>query len=109
MARYILIENVSGYIYGDSADLNGTIFTGTPAEYAAAMDADIGEHGREYEDVSRSALASNETGYHVYRADINGSEAVPVVWDGQDHAMIEAVERDCEYVTTLRATFERNA
>lgn len=102
MARYILIDNHSGYIFGDSADLNGKIFAGTPTEYAAALDASIGEHGRAYEEVSRHALASNETGYHVYRADINGSDAVVTVQDGQDQEMIEAVERDCEYITTIR-------
>lgn len=103
MARYILIDNHSGYIFADSADLNGKIWIGdNPADFAAAFDITIGEHGRTYEAVSRSALASNETGYHAYRADINGSEAVAAVQDGQDQDMIDAVERDCEYVTTLR-------
>lgn len=102
MARYILIDNCSGYVAGDSADLNGKIFTGEPLEFAAAFDASIGETGRRYTDVGRRELASNETGYHVYRADIGGSEVVPVVWDGQDQETIEAVARDCEYVTTLR-------
>lgn len=102
MARYILIDNYSGYIFGDSADLNGHIFSGTPVEFAAALDASIGAHGRTYEDVSRHALASNETGYHVYRADVDGSEAVAVVWDGQDQKTIDAMVQDCEYVTTIR-------
>lgn len=105
MARYILIDNCSGYIFADSADLNGKIWIGdNPADFAAAFDITIGEHGRAYDDVSRSALASNATGYHVYRADINGSEAVTVIDDGQDQDMIDAVLRDCEYVTTLRIT-----
>ena len=68
-------------------------------EYAAAFDASIGETDRRYTDVSRRELASNETGYHVYRADIGGSEVVLVVWDGQDQETIGAVERDCEYLT----------
>ena len=102
MARYILIDNCSGCIFGDSADLNGHIFSGTPVEFAAALDASIGEHGRIYEDVSRHTLASNETGYHVYRADVDGSEAVAVVWDGQDQETIDAVVQDCEYVATIR-------
>lgn len=103
MARYILIDNCSGYIWGDSADLGGKIFTGTPMEFAAALDNHIGSpFVRSYEDVSRHALASNETGYHVYRADVDGSEVVAVVQDGQDQEMIETVERDCEYVTTIR-------
>lgn len=97
MARFILIDNNSGYIFGDSADHNGAIFSGTAEEYAAALDASIGEHGRAYEMLSRDPQTSG-TGYHVYRADVDGSEAVPVVFDGQDQETIEAVERDCEYV-----------
>lgn len=102
MPRYILIDNCSGYIFGDSADLNGNAFDGTPLEYAAALDASIGEHGRDYEEVSNHALASNETGYHADRA----NDAVPVVGDGTDQTMIETVLRDCEYVTTIRCTRE---
>ena len=95
MARYILIDNHSGYIFGDSADLNGKIFAGTPMEFAAALDASIGEHGRTYEPGFWPICS--ETGYLVYRADVDGSEAVPVVQDGQDQEMIDAVERDCRY------------
>lgn len=102
MARYILIDNGSGYIFGDSADLDGKIFTGSPVEFAAALDASIGEHGRAYEEATD--LASNETGYRVYRADVGGSDAVPTVTNGQDQEMIDAVERDCRYVTTIRCS-----
>jgi hypothetical protein len=100
MARYILIDRDSGYIFGDSADLGGKIFTGTPMEFAAALDKSIGVHGRTYSEEGRreSGLASR---YDVYRADVGGSEAIPVVWDGQDQATIDAVERDCVYVTTI--------
>jgi hypothetical protein len=106
MARYILIDNASGYIWGDSADLGGKIFVGTPVEFAAALDASIGAPGREYEETSRRALGSQEAGYHVYRADIGGSEAVPLIQDGKDKEMIEAVVRDCEYVTSIRCNDE---
>jgi hypothetical protein len=105
MARYILIDNCSGYIWGDSADLDGKIFNGTPLEFAAALCHSVDPSAAAtttYEDTSRYALASNEAGFHVYRADINGSEAIPVVQDGQDKEMIAAVERDCSYVTTIR-------
>jgi hypothetical protein len=101
MSRFILIDNSSGYIWGDSADLDGKIFSGTPMEFAAALDAHIGVHGRTYEEVGHHALASNETGYHAYRADVGGSKAFPVVQDGQDREMIAAA-LDCEYVTTIR-------
>jgi hypothetical protein len=96
MARYILIDNDSGYIYGDSADLEGRIFEGSALDYAAALDASIGEHGCRYEMV-RNDPRSTESGYHVYRADIDGSEAVPVVWDGQDKETIDAVAECCRY------------
>lgn len=99
MPRYILIDNHSGYIFGDSADYNGHI-AHTPLDYAAALDASIGEHGRTYTEVS--SLAANETGYRVYRADLNGSDAVTVVHDGQNQETIEAVERDCDHVCTIK-------
>jgi hypothetical protein len=102
MARYILIDNGTGYIFGDSADINGRIFTGSPVETAKALDESIGEHGRSYEEVGKGALASNETGYHVYRADIGDSEVISNIHDGQDQEMIDAVTGDCAYVTTIR-------
>jgi hypothetical protein len=105
MARYILIDNYSGFIWGDSADLEGQVFTGTPLEFAAALDKSVDPSAaaaRSYEEVGRTALFANESGYLVYRADPGAS--VPVVQDGQDQDMIELVERDCQYVTTIRIT-----
>lgn len=96
MPRYILIDNASGYIWGDSADLNGKIFTGSPEEFAEALDVSNGEHGRSYTFGIR-APRDTSTGYHVYRADVNGSKAIPVVTDGQDQETIEAVTRNCTY------------
>ena len=91
MTRLILIDNSSGYIFGDSADLDGKIFSGTAVEFARALDNSIGVHGRDY------ALTHNprdtSTGYHVYAA----TDAVPTVSDGQDANIIKAVERDCDY------------
>ena len=104
MARYILIDNASGYIWGDSADVAGWIFVGTPLEFAAALDRSVGAHGCVYAEVGRRDLARNEAGYHVFRVDVDGSEAVVVVEDGTDQEMIEAVTRDCAYVTTIRCT-----
>ena len=94
--RYILIDNYSGFIWGDSADLDGTIFSGTALEFAQALDESIGAHGRTYTEQSR-ADASNQTGYHVYRADVDGSDAVTIVHDGQDQATIDAVTESCRY------------
>lgn len=102
MARYILIDSYTGYIFGDSADIDGKVVTGTPSEVAAALDSSIGEHDRSYTEL-RTAPRDTRTGYMVYRADVNGSEAVPVVRDGQDRETIEAVERDCEFVCFVEA------
>jgi len=104
MPRYILIDNCSGYIFGDTGDLDGPARDETPLEAAARLDAHIGERSRSYEEVSRYGLASNETGYHVYRADVRGAEAIPLVDDGLDQQLIESVERECQYVTTIRCT-----
>ncbi len=96
MARYILIDNYSGYIWGDSADLDGKIFSGTALEFANALDESVGEYGRTYTEQRRCG-ASNQAGYHVYQADIDGSVAVPVVRDGQDQETIDTVEASCRY------------
>jgi hypothetical protein len=112
MTRYILIDNCSGYIFGDTADMpRDHVVDGwpmrdheiTPLLAARWLDeAVVGARGRAYHEVGRRDLASNETGYHVYRADIRGSDAVPDVHDGQSRDEIEAVERNCDYVTTVR-------
>jgi hypothetical protein len=115
MPRYILIGNCSNYIFGDTALLpNVPISTSdgykmTQSDIASPVDAarwldetETQVFDRTYEMVSRSELASNETGYHVYRADINGSDAVQAIDDGQNQELIEDVERNCEYVTSIR-------
>ena len=110
MARYILIDNCSGYIWGDTADIGGKLLPlGTEdadiIEACMAVDRQAGETDRSYQVLgSRNPrlLQSNESGYLVYRADVRGSEQVPVIEDGQDPEMIEAVERDCELVAVVR-------
>jgi len=98
----ILIDNGSGYIFGDSRDLvgysNSDYSDAEKAGIAAAklIDSDIGEHGRSY-DFQRNNPADTRTGYHVYRVDVRGSEAVTVVRDGQDQETIDEVEALCEY------------
>lgn len=104
MARYILIDNYTGYIWGDSADLDGQIFAGTAPEFAAAIDASLGNHGRTYTEQGRPD-ASTQNGYHVYRADVDGSDAVTIVHDGQDQATIDAVIESCRYENFI--AFER--
>ena len=62
MARYILIDNYSGYIFGDTADINGrALQVDNPIDAARAFDEQVrGEHGRAYESIGRARLASNE-------------------------------------------------
>lgn len=95
MPRYILIDNYSGYIFGDSADLDGKSFTGSPEEFAEALDKSNGAYGRAYE-FGIAPPRDTSTGYHVYRAD-DGYDAIPPVQDGQNQATIEAVQRACTY------------
>lgn len=97
MARYILIDNDSGYIFGDSADFAEQQSDLTPVKAAQILDESIGEYGRTYVE-SATSPQSTVTGYHVYRADVRGSEAVPVVSDGQDGETIQAVTELCDYV-----------
>jgi len=100
MVRHILIDNASGYIWGDSADLNGKIFSGTAVEFAAALDESNGEHGRAY--IEAHNPRDTSTGYHVYAA----TDAIPTVSDGQNSGTIEAVERDCAYVGFIAITYQ---
>jgi len=105
MARFILIDNASGYIWGDTADLNGSARDETVIDAARRLDEHYGETGRSYAECGPGAMpASNATAYHVYRADIDGSEAVPVVEDGQDQETIEMVERLCRKVAVVAVT-----
>lgn len=115
MPRYILIDNASGYIFGDTAamDRSHRIDGETmaqvggggmrPALAARWLDeTETREFGRTYTETTRPR--DDRTGYHVYRADINGSEAVAVVMDGQDREMIAAVEADCRYICFIECT-----
>lgn len=97
--RLILIDNNSGFIFGEFAsnDYAGSYSADDCLIDAAKhVDADIGAQSRIYT-ASRSAPNSTQTGYHIYRADVRGSEQVGAITDGQYAEMIEAVERDCEY------------
>ena len=106
MARYILIDNNSGYIWGDSANVNGRPFYGTPIAFARALDESLGTYDREYEQLFDLALGRNSgyRGYRVYRVDVGGSEAVTVVQDGQDPDTIATVERDCDEICFISIT-----
>lgn len=110
MPRYILIDSNSGFIFGDTAQFERKLrpFISedckvggsemSPTQAARVLDEEtVGEFGRSYIEHSRIP-SDTRSGYAVYRADVNGSDAVAAIIDGQDQEMIEAVERDCEFV-----------
>ena len=98
MARYILIDNNSGYIFGDTADFAAGRQSDMQSitDAARLLDESNGEHGRSYVEHHHNPRTTT-SGYDVYRADIDGSEAVPLVHDGQDQATIDQVEKLCRY------------
>lgn len=77
--RLILIDNYSGYIFGEFTSNDACLI-----DAARAVDADTGVYGRTYT-VHDRAPGSTAAGYRVYRADGQGSEQ-------------EMIERDCEFV-----------
>jgi hypothetical protein len=112
--RLILIDNRSGYVFGDTADylagssewrddVSGNDRDIEPLALRAArlLDESIGEFGREYVFIGHNP-GDSSTGYHIYRADIDGSEAVPIVFDGEDRSAIESVTKNCNYVGFVR-------
>jgi hypothetical protein len=102
MPRYILIDNYTGYIWGDTGDLDGPARDETPLEAARRLDEHVGGEPREYEQHGANYRPDANVGaYHVYRADIGGSDAVRLVTDGQSQEEIDAVERDCRKVAVV--------
>lgn len=102
MARYILIDNASGYIWGDTAALDVPA-DATPIDAARALDASLGVTGRIYLQTSATVgtrPAANATAYWIHEA----GPAFPPVQDGQDAATIRAVERDCPLVAIVHVT-----
>jgi hypothetical protein len=107
MARYILIDNHSGYIFADTADLDGPARQETALEAVRRFDESQAVSNRDYvEHGPNYRPASNASAYYVYRADIGGSEAVPVVVDGQDRDTIDAVERSCRCIAVIEVAEE---
>lgn len=96
--RIILVDNHSGYIFGDSAQFapRGE----EPRNILAAarmLDESLNEFGRLYVEQPRSNI-SGRSGYLCYRSDIGGSDQMPNVTDGQDPELIAICERDCKYL-----------
>lgn len=99
MTRYIGIDSNTGYVFFDTGDLDGAARQESPSEAVERFETyENVRGGVSVEYVEHAHAPSGASGYHVYRADIGGSEAVPVVHAGQDQETIQAVERDCEYV-----------
>jgi hypothetical protein len=98
--RLILIDNNSGFIFGEFAsnDYTGNFDRHACLDEAAQhVDAQVGVEPRIYESSRIAPDSVPHGGYYVYRADVRGSEQVPAITDGTDPEMIRAVERDCEY------------
>ena len=88
--RLILIDNYSGYIFGEfhTANYAGNLdMRACLTEAALTIDEIQKEYGRTYT-VHNRAPRDTRDGYHVYRAD----GQVPAITDG------ETIERDCEFV-----------
>src|SRR5690606_33288021 len=105
MPRYILIENNSGYIWTDTADLPGWGESGQePVDAARLIDEHTGAPGREYEFFRSARSAPGGSGYHVWRVDVAGREPLSVALDGQDRETVDTVERVGEYVGFIHVT-----
>lgn len=101
MARYILISSGTGYIMGDTADfaVGRQSDLSCPEEAARLLDKSLGAAAASYSTIAvRSMVPDGADGYYVYRSDIGGADQMPTIIDGTDQEMVEAVERDCEFV-----------
>lgn len=87
MARYIIIDNYSGHIVGDTA---------TQPLYQ--MDVRTACHWLAQRDGERVAwLGPHDRGYRVYAADHQ-----PVVHDPRNAHLIETIELECPLVVMVR-------
>ena len=111
MAHYIIIDRSSGYIFFDTRDLprdhiiDGEAMRDTELTPTLACrwgdEAVASSYGAEYAETNSDDPAAT---YDVYRVDIDGSEAVALVHDGQGQETINAVERSCLHVATVKVT-----
>ncbi|MEK4031613.1 hypothetical protein WOC76_21465 [Methylocystis sp. IM3] len=111
--RLILMDNNSGYICGDTA----VYLAGSPewrdnaesrreAETLSLLasrllDEGNGVHGRSYEFMGANPHVTS-SGYHIYRADVSGVDVIPIVRNGRDGAIINAVAANCHYIGFVR-------
>lgn len=94
MSRFILIDNKSGYIFGDTADYAAGESDLSPAGAARLLDLSIGEHNRTYTELAENPHTP-QLGYDVYSLDRPG--VIDIVNEGQDRAFIDEVLRVGSY------------
>ena len=104
MARYILIDNNSGFIFGDTKNMNCSRSFKTPAEAAKMLDESIGEPASEYVEIYGDHDTSGKSGYSVYSVD--DIEDMTEVEDGTDQATIDKFCRKCERVCFVETICE---
>jgi hypothetical protein len=96
MTRYILIDQNSGFIWGEAEAAD-------ECEACRKVDETLGEYGREYawHSPTSAARRSGKDGYLVFEA----FSDTPDVTDGQDQDQIDMVERLplVAFVETARA------
>lgn len=83
MARYILIEVNSGYVWGNAEAAD-------PIAACRAVDESLGAAGRIYEDRGRFGRIDGRDGYHVYEAPAEFQWA-DGTGDGQSYDVIAQV------------------
>lgn len=96
MPSFIILDVDSGYIWGDTRDVGGkSVSFDSIVDACRAINESVGNFDFNYNEVPQ---LSSKCGFKVYRVDINGSEAVPVIHDGQDDETIASVDRNCDFV-----------
>jgi hypothetical protein len=97
--RLILIDNHSRLIFGDTANYrlggldewrksnsdDNSDIERLSLLAARLLDDSSGEHGREYEFINYDPR-DTRTGYFIYRADINDTDALPAVTESRSSA-----------------------
>lgn len=118
MTRLIIQEAHSGFLWADSAlfqpahcadysaggfDPSGPCCDANILAAIRTMQWEIGDLDQQWEIVSRrdARILAGRDGYIVWRADVDGSDAVAAIQDGQDMDTIRAVERGCELVAVV--------
>lgn len=94
--HYILIDAHSGYIWADTRDLAGYRNSDHGPADAARLLAEQGlTDAGEWSERGFNHSHDGAEVFFVYRVDVDGSESVPVVTDGQDQETIDAVLASC--------------